>query len=99
VNSKGRFFCFSCKPDIQGIAANNNRLAILDPFFSKMDFEAEQRFHELEQRYISLKKEYDFVVVDKETQKGIVATKTLFARFCDIILNILFAHTINDTIR
>ena len=35
-----------------------------------MDIDAEQRFHDLEERYISLKKEYDFVVVDKESQKG-----------------------------
>ena len=38
------------------------------PSFS-MDFESEQRFHELEQRHISLKKEFEIVNIDKEALK------------------------------
>ena len=35
-----------------------------------MDVESEQRFHDLEQRYISLKKEHDLVLVDKDALQG-----------------------------
>jgi hypothetical protein len=35
-----------------------------------MEYEAEQRFHDLEQRHIALRKEYETVSIDKEALKG-----------------------------
>jgi hypothetical protein len=37
---------------------------------AKMDFESEQRFHDLEQRHISLKREHEIIAIDKEALKG-----------------------------
>ena len=38
---------------------------------STMDVESEQSFHDLEQRYITLKKEHDLVLVDKDSLQGL----------------------------
>ncbi|KAJ1441712.1 hypothetical protein B484DRAFT_390596, partial [Ochromonadaceae sp. CCMP2298] len=43
-----------------------------------MDVDAEQRFHDLEQRYLALKKEYDIVVVDKDSHDSKTASLQSF---------------------
>jgi len=48
-----------------------------------MDVESEQSFHDLEQRYITLKKEHDLVLVDKDSLQGCNAMNAFTFPKCD----------------